>query len=160
MFFKGFITLCTALAALGGRPAFLLLLASYCSLNFAQDADPRAGENSALDSAPQQMGASFELKPARCVALHEGQACYAKLRFNWQLAQPRAVCIKLSDSAQSMNCWPVAQQGIWQVEFESERSREFLLVERDSEIVLGRASFTVAWVYDAKSRRQSHWRIF
>ena len=129
----------------------LVALLCWCTAAHAQDS-----------LAPAQ----FELKPGRCVALHEGQSCYAKLQFRWSLAQPSAVCIKQVDGDNSSNndrplrCWPVAAQGSWEFEFESERSRDFILVERDSARILGRATFTVAWVYDAKSRRQSHWRVF
>jgi hypothetical protein len=161
MFFKEVIQ--ERAAQLAGRLSLALVTSFLFNPCSAQDVEQRFNHGDTtvvrvdVESAPVD---SFELKPGRCVALHEGQACYAKLRFEWQLTQARAVCIKRSGSVQTMRCWPRAQEGAWQAEFESERSCEFLLIDQDSASVLGRASFTVAWVYDAKSRRQSHWRIF
>jgi hypothetical protein len=102
----------------------------------------------------------FRISPSRCVALHEGQACYAKVKFKWQLDEPKAVCVVRNDANIKLHCWSVNSAGVIEIELESESSISFSLIDEATGINLESAELEVVWVYKANNRRQSHWRIF
>jgi hypothetical protein len=103
---------------------------------------------------------SFALKPERCVALHEGQLCYAKIKFQWKFIRPASVCIYRKDPEELLQCWEGTREGEWQMEFESQKSTGFVLIDSSTGAELGSAQVKVVWVYNANSHRQSHWRVF
>lgn len=102
----------------------------------------------------------LQIKPNRCIALHEGQVCYQTLKINWKADVEDVYCLYQQDNKAPLICWENQSAGKGVYEFEgSATSKFFLLRKRDAKPV---AEFTleVAWVYDAKSHRESHWRIF
>jgi len=102
----------------------------------------------------------LQIKPSRCIALHQGQVCYQSLSIHWQTDAADSYCLYQSDNKAPLLCWENVASGTGAIEFESSSTANFQLVrKRDAKPV---AEFTVevAWVYDASSHRESHWRIF
>lgn len=102
----------------------------------------------------------LQIKPNRCIALHEGQVCYQTLKITWNADAADTYCLYQQENKTPLICWEnqLAGKGVYDFEG-SATSKFFLLRKRDAKPV---AEFTVevAWVYDAKSHRESHWRIF
>lgn len=102
----------------------------------------------------------LQIKPARCIALHEGQMCYQVVKVNWQADAADTYCLYKQDNKTPVTCWENQSAGKTVYEFEGDvTTRFFLLRKRDAKPV-AEFTFEVAWVYDAKSHRESHWRIF
>lgn len=102
----------------------------------------------------------LRIKPARCIALHQGQVCYQTLKIEWQADAAETYCLFQQDIKAPVLCWENLASGRGNYEFESDSTRKFILVRKRDNKALAEASVEVAWVYDASSRRESHWRIF
>jgi hypothetical protein len=100
------------------------------------------------------------IKPARCIALHQGQTCYQTLKIEWHADALDAYCLYRQDNKTPVLCWENLALGRGNYEFESDTTRKFFLVRKRDNKTLAEFSVEVAWVYDARSKRESHWRIF
>lgn len=109
------------------------------------------------DNAPV---VSLAAKPARCIALHEGQVCYQTVRFEWRTSVAEAYCLYEEGAGNPLQCWESGLQGAARYEFESKLSKKFVLLRKRDSKVMTQFVLEVAWVYDASSHRESHWRIF
>ena len=101
----------------------------------------------------------LELSPAKCVALRQGQTCYADVVLNWQSQQPRDVCLFRLGQNAAMQCWRQAKTGKFAGEVSAQENVDFELRANASEQALAAAQLKVAWVYK-KKRRTVSWRIF
>jgi hypothetical protein len=102
----------------------------------------------------------LRIKPARCIALHEGQTCYQTLKIEWQAEVVDSYCLFQQDAKAPLFCWDNLSLGRITYEFEGEHSSKFFLVRKRDNKTIAEFSVEVAWVYDSRSRRDSHWRIF
>jgi hypothetical protein len=102
----------------------------------------------------------LQIKPARCIALHEGQVCYQKLTINWQAENADTYCLTQENNKAPLLCWENIVTGKGVYEFESNVTQKFLLIRKRDNKTMAEFSIEVAWVYDARSHRESHWRIF
>lgn len=105
-------------------------------------------------------GNQITIKPARCIALHEGQVCYQTLRIEWFASTADHFCVKRRDSDALLMCWENSSRGQFQYEFSANTKTEFVLIRKQDAQALATAVEEVAWVYNASSRRESHWRVF
>ncbi|RYZ94334.1 MAG: DUF3019 domain-containing protein [Moraxellaceae bacterium] len=104
--------------------------------------------------------AKLSIKPSRCIALHEGQVCYQSLKINWRTSVTDNYCLYSQKNNTPIMCWDNLSQGVGNYEFESSDTQKFTLARKGTAQVLAEYTVEVAWVYDARSRRESHWRIF
>ncbi|HWV16560.1 MAG TPA: DUF3019 domain-containing protein [Cellvibrio sp.] len=102
----------------------------------------------------------LQIKPARCIALHEGQVCYQTLNINWQTAVQGDYCVYLQDSKTALMCWENSNGSQLKYDFESNSTKKFTLQNSRTGEIVAEFSLEVAWVYNAGSRRESRWRIF
>lgn len=102
----------------------------------------------------------LHIKPARCIALHEGQTCYQTLKIEWQAGISDGYCLYQQDNKSPLLCWDNLAAGYGNYEFESDNTRKFTLIRKRDNKAVAEFSVEVAWVYDSRSRRDSHWRIF
>ncbi len=102
----------------------------------------------------------LQIKPANCVALREGQICYQKLTINWRAATSDDYCLYQRGDNTPLVCWNNLMQGSSVYEFAGNSSTDFILVRQRDNQTIAKFTLEVAWVYDAKSHRESHWRIF
>lgn len=109
---------------------------------------------------PQSAEAVLRIKPARCIALHEGQTCYQTLKVEWQADIPDGYCLYQQDNKSPLLCWDNLAAARGSYEFESDSTRKFILIRKRDNKAVAEFSVEVAWVYDSRSRRESHWRIF
>lgn len=104
--------------------------------------------------------ATLNLKPARCVALHQGQVCYQSLKIYWSAHKTGDYCLHHKDTQTALGCWESAASGEMVYEFSSDRSTALHLVHKVDGQIIAEAIIEVAWVYDSNRRRKSHWRVF
>ncbi len=102
----------------------------------------------------------LHIKPTRCIALHEGQVCYQTLSISWKAEVADTYCLYQQDNKVPLKCWDNLANGKWSYEFEGATTQKFMLVRKQDAKPIAEALIEVAWVYDASSRRESHWRIF
>lgn len=102
----------------------------------------------------------LKIKPTRCIALHEGQICYQRLNISWQVELADSYCLYQQDNKTPLMCWENVAAGKWSYEFEGTTTQKFMLLRKQDAKQIAEVSIEVAWVYDASSKRESHWRIF
>ena len=139
-----------------GINAFIILVfAQSAQVNAQSDKQEHAQMEAA--AAPAVL---LQLKPNRCVALHQGQVCYQNVQLLWSAPQPGHYCLYLQNTAQPLNCWQNVNVGEYRYEFASDTSLQLHLVNEQTKTVIAQAELEVAWVYKANTRRQTHWRLF
>ena len=104
--------------------------------------------------------AQLNIKPTRCIALHEGQVCYQKINISWKTDSADHYCLHLQDNKVPLTCWDNLSSAKWSYEFEGNTTQKFMLIRKQDSKQVAEVSIEVAWVYDSSSRRESHWRIF
>lgn len=102
----------------------------------------------------------LHIKPTRCIALHEGQVCYQTLNISWKAEIADTYCLYQQDNKTPLVCWDNLASGKWSYEFEGATTQKFMLLRKQDAKQIAEVSIEVAWVYDASSKRESHWRIF
>ncbi len=109
--------------------------------------------------AQQQEDFVLQLSPSKCVALRQGQTCYANVTLKWRSQKPQDLCIFQLEDATALQCWQNTNEGVFSGEISTKKAVEFQLREENTERVLASTVLKVAWVYK-KKRRAVSWRIF
>ena len=112
---------------------------------------------SEMNSNPKQV--ELNLKPAKCVSLHQGQVCYANIELNWRNAQNDNYCLFSSTQTAPLKCWQNAYNGSFEGEISSKANVIFTLAKRTDPSPLATAEMKIAWVYK-KKRASVSWRVF
>jgi len=133
----------------------ILLLAQSLPVNAQSDKQ----ENAQVD-APAAAAALLQLKPNRCVALHQGQVCYQTVQLFWSAPQAGVYCLYQQHSEQPLHCWQDVNAGEYRYEFASDASVQLHLVNEQTKNIVAQAGLQVAWVYKSNTRRETHWRLF
>jgi len=147
-----FIVGCS-LFGIGG--IIFLLLALSIPVNAQSDKQDNMQVN-----APVAEAVLLQLKPNRCVALHQGQVCYQDVQLLWSAPHVGHYCLHQQNVAQPLHCWQNVNAGEFRYEFASDASVQLQLVNAQTKTVVAQAGLEVAWVYKANTRRQTHWRLF
>ncbi len=113
-----------------------------------QEPDKRAVHNTS----------SLLLRPARCVALHQGQVCYQHLQVSWRSDIQGNYCLYQDQQIEPLYCWQEQTQGTYEFDFASDAATQ-LQLKMGGQVVAD-ATMEVAWVYKANTRRKTHWRLF
>ena len=144
---------------LGVMGLWLLCASVVCILCFSMSAWALT-DTSVFPGTASTGEAQLNIKPARCIALHEGQVCYQTLKIQWNAVQQDTYCLYSQGENVPLLCWENSLTGIGRYEFESSKTQNFLLLRKRDGKVVSSFSIEVAWVYDASSHRKSHWRVF
>lgn len=102
----------------------------------------------------------LQLKPNRCVALHQGQVCYQNIQLFWSANQAGNYCLYQQIGESPLHCWQGVAAGQYQYEFASDTLVQLQLVNMQTKASIATATIDVAWVYKANTRRKTHWRLF
>lgn len=102
----------------------------------------------------------LQLKPNRCVALHQGQVCYQNIQLSWSAQQVSNYCLYQQFAEAPLYCWQGVVVGQYQYEFASDTATQLRLVNMQTNGVVATTEVGVAWVYKANTRRKTHWRLF
>ena len=117
-------------------------------------------QNNTQVNAPAAEAVLLQLKPNRCVALHQGQVCYQDVQLLWSAPRVGHYCLHQQNVAQPLHCWQSVSAGEFRYEFASDASVQLQLVDAQTKAVVAQTGLEVAWVYKANTRRQTHWRLF
>ncbi len=137
---------------------WLLYAGMVFILSFSEMVLASAGATTFASVASE--GDTLNIKPSRCIALHEGQVCYQTLKIHWVAAQQDTYCLHVQGENTPLLCWENSTTGSGRYEFESNKTQQFLLLRKRDGKLVSSFSIEVAWVYDANSHRKSHWRVF
>lgn len=111
------------------------------------------------DTASAQT-AQLQLKPNRCVALHQGQVCYQTVQIFLNAHHPGNYCLYRQGDTMPVYCWQSVASGQHQYEFASDGAVQLQLINMQTKTLIATATLDVAWVYKANTRRKTHWRLF
>lgn len=148
---------------LGASTIIVLLLVHSVQVNAQPAAQTNLQENvsAGVPEAPAVAEAVLlQLKPSRCVALHQGQMCYQTIQLLWSAPQAGNYCLYQQDVEQPLHCWQNVNAGEYRYEFSSDTSVQLQLVNSQTKTVVAQTGLEVAWVYKTNTRRQTHWRLF
>ncbi len=104
--------------------------------------------------------AQLQLKPGRCVALHQGQVCYQRVQLEWRAARAGHYCLYQKSADQPLHCWQNVSAGEYVYAFASDTSVQLQLLDAQTQALIAQAELEVAWVYKANTRRKTQWRLF
>ncbi|WP_374693669.1 DUF3019 domain-containing protein [Microbulbifer sp. TB1203] len=108
----------------------------------------------------EQNQVQLQVKPQRCVSLHQGQTCYQTLVFYWKTPTDGEYCLYYAHSQTPLTCWQGATQTQYEYEFESSESAEYEIRRNGQVEILGSTKVQVASVYKSPKKSTSRWRLF
>jgi len=103
---------------------------------------------------------TLQLKPAQCVAIHQGKTCYVDIELHWQATSVGEYCLYSSQQAEPLKCWKMASNGQFEREIVANKNVLFRLREIKSGGVTISKELEMAWVYKRSSKARSSWRMF
>lgn len=102
----------------------------------------------------------LSLQPNKCVALHKGRQCFAKINIKWHVLEQGDFCLhQTTEPQKELACWSNKKQAKLEYEFASQSNTEFVLKERSSGKVIARSEINVSWLYNSSNKRR-RWRLF
>lgn len=102
----------------------------------------------------------LNIKPNRCIALHQGQMCYQKLDIHWRTPALGEFCLYATNTQTPLICWEGNSLQNTSQTFKSDASVIYQIRPIDSKEVLSEQKVKVAWVYKTSRKSASGWRLF
>lgn len=106
-----------------------------------------------------QNGHSLKAMPSSCVALHRGQICYQRIRFDWTSSNAQRLCLFHEDGDTLLHC-SVNPTVRYVHDYSSPTSESYTLRVGEMGPVLSRVTVHTSWVYRTGRRSSSGWRLF
>lgn len=103
---------------------------------------------------------TLTVTPKRCVALRQGQVCYQNITFTWQQATIGNYCLVELSTLNNIQCWSQQKMGKFTFDFQSDKSKTFVLRHEGKEDNLATTDITVSWVFKSSKRPRSSWKLF
>lgn len=105
----------------------------------------------------------LEVKPTRCISLHQGQTCYQNLVLSWSTPAAGEYCLyqrQESEDPLPVVCWERNQRKTYKLEFVSDRNMIYELRRKGQDEILASVQVEVAWVYKSGPTNFNRWRLF
>ena len=111
---------------------------------------------------------SLKVKPSRCIALQQGQSCFADLTFRWSTPETGDYCLFDERQANPLVCWAGNELASYKVAFKSDinvkyeirTSTDATAGSTNSEHALAQTLVKISWVYKSNNPSTSRWRLF
>lgn len=103
---------------------------------------------------------SLKIEPEQCVAMRQGQLCYADVIMNWKAEDSGNYCLFSSLQPSALRCWSNSKSGKHEQEISSDENIIFSLKKQGSLNDLITQELEMAWVYDKSTRKNISWRMF
>lgn len=103
---------------------------------------------------------SLTVKPSRCIALQQGQTCYATLKFQWTTPATGEFCLFDERQTEPLACWVGNQVVSYKQQFESDKNVNYEIRLKMSEQSVAQALVKISWVYKSNTSSTSRWRLF
>ena len=104
---------------------------------------------------------TLNVKPHKCVALHQGQVCYQKIAVNWHSEDPQKshekYCLHIKGNPKAEFCSGSSSNYIYH--FAEKSDAIFELKDSDGNVVVSR-NVQVVSVYKGSRRSTTGWRLF
>jgi len=100
------------------------------------------------------------VKPNRCVALQQGQACFATLRFQWTTPASGEFCLFDERKQDPLVCWSGNTLAAYKQKFESNKNVKYEIRLKLSEQTLAQTMVKISWIYKSNTSSTSRWRLF
>jgi len=107
-----------------------------------------------------QGSTKFSVRPARCIALHQGQTCYATLKFQWKTPRGSEYCLFDTRLDNPLLCWKGRGSSEHRLEFASDKNVSYEIRDVQSQQTLSDALVKISWVYKSNRKATSRWRLF
>lgn len=102
----------------------------------------------------------FNVKPNRCIALHQGQTCFMSVRFEWQTPETGDYCLFDDFNSSPLICWSGNGLASFRHEFESSKNVVYEIREKQNQQLILQTLVKISWVYKSNNRSKSRWRLF
>lgn len=138
-----------------------MLLISVAALIFSSKA--WALQNPANQVLDAKESITMTLSPQQCVALHEGQQCFAEISISWASPIAKNYCLYSSQSAKPITCWNNSDQGAVEYNLETSKNVQFIMMQvltNQPNKLVAESELQVSWVYKKKQKSRLSWRLF
>lgn len=103
---------------------------------------------------------SLSVRPDRCIALHQGQTCYASLAFRWNTPATGEYCLFDDRKSEPLICWIGDRRVAFKHEFVADRNVVYDIRTRNGQQSLSQVLVKISWVYKSNTESNSRWRLF
>jgi len=111
-------------------------------------------------SYAEDVKGTLTVKPSRCIALQQGQNCFATLNFRWTTPESGDYCLFDERELEPLVCWAGAELTTFKQSFESDKSVTYEIRFKDDNQLVATARVKVSWVYRSNNSSTSRWRLF
>jgi len=115
---------------------------------------------SLTNSYAENQNISLSVKPNRCIALHQGQTCYATLKFKWTTPNDNEYCLFSDLHESSIVCWIGSTLLRYEYDFKSDKNVMFDIRVKQNQQPLAQALVKISWIYKSNTKSTSRWRLF
>ena len=114
----------------------------------------------AANAKSESTAPELTAKPARCIALRQGQTCYQKITFRLRTPEQGEYCLHRESLDTALICWRGSELQKYSYDFSGSESEHFSIVDTEKNLSLTKLPIRVAWVYKSEKRKASGWRLF
>lgn len=100
------------------------------------------------------------IQPNRCIALQQGQTCFATLNFNWTTPATGNFCLFDERQREPLLCWSGNTVTTYTLKFASAVNVKYELRLESGNTPLAQTMIKVSWVYKSNNASTSRWRMF
>lgn len=104
--------------------------------------------------------ATLNLKPAQCIAIHQGKTCYVYVKLRWQAQDEGEYCLYSSQQSKPLKCWIRTNSGQFEREIVARKNVLFHLQQTKSGSVIVSKELEMAWIYKRNAKARASWRMF
>lgn len=107
-----------------------------------------------------KLSTTLTIEPSRCIALEQGQVCFASLKFRWTNPATGEYCLFDERQRNPVVCWEGNTITSYKLEFKSNKNVRYEIRSKLSDQSLAQALVKISWVYKSNTTSTSRWRLF
>lgn len=107
-----------------------------------------------------KLSATLAIEPSRCIALQQGQACFANLKFQWTNPAPGDYCLFDDRQRDPLLCWAGNTITSYKLQFKARKNVSYEIRKKSGDQPLAQALVKISWVYKSNTSSTSRWRLF
>jgi len=103
---------------------------------------------------------TLSVTPNRCIALQQGQSCFATLKFHWTTPPSGEFCLFDERRKDPLVCWIGNSITTHVQTFESDKNVGYDIRLKSNNESLADVLVKISWVYKSNNSSTSRWRLF
>ena len=115
---------------------------------------------SPVGSFADKLTATLSVEPARCIALQQGQLCFADLKFKWTTEGEGEFCFFENEKSKPLICWQGNTVTSYERKIKSRKNIKYEIRSMPSNESLAQVQVKISWVYKSNNSSTSRWRLF